>query len=337
MSATPDSPAPLAVEQLPPDQRALLSLLLAQGQRYHNVAQLLSIPEDAVRSRAHRALAALGGAPPAGLGDRDVERVGDYLLGQLSEGERIETLALLLDSGAASAWARGLAAGLAPLAKVALPEVPGEEGEPPARDRTPRRGTGSGPAGRGGAREPAGSPRPRAPLTRATIARAAVPLATAALVIAAVVVFAVRGTGSSAPPAGPITASAASASAGTASGTSVIGEVALRPTASGSHAAGVAAIISTGSGSGRDLAFSAQNLPAPPAGAHYVLWLYDSPSHFQALGEISSVKNGSVSPVGVALPSDASSFHGVVLTLETSGAPSAPSAPVLEGTSNSPL
>jgi hypothetical protein len=39
----------------------------------------------------------------------------------------------------------------------------------------------------------------------------------------------------------------------------------------------------------------------------------------------------------VPLPSDASLYHGVLLTLETSGAPKSPHAAVLLGSSTSPL
>jgi hypothetical protein len=114
----------------------------------------------------------------------------------------------------------------------------------------------------------------------------------------------------------------------------VLGEIRLSPTTAGGHAAGAVAIISAGSG--RELAFSATSLAAPGAG-HYVLWLYDSSTHFQVLGEIQSVSHGSVSPVAVTLPADASSYHGVVLSLETSTAPTSPSTIVLQGTSSSPL
>jgi hypothetical protein len=51
------------LDSLPPDQRAVLSLVLDRGKSYGEVAQMLGIPESAVRDRAHRALDALGGEP----------------------------------------------------------------------------------------------------------------------------------------------------------------------------------------------------------------------------------------------------------------------------------
>jgi Anti-sigma-K factor rskA/Sigma-70, region 4 len=51
------------LDRLPPDQRAVLSLLLERGRSYSEVADLLAIPERAVRERAHAALDALASDP----------------------------------------------------------------------------------------------------------------------------------------------------------------------------------------------------------------------------------------------------------------------------------
>lgn len=51
------------LDDLPPDLRATLSLLVDRGKSYAQVAELLGIPEQAVRDRAHAALDALAGAP----------------------------------------------------------------------------------------------------------------------------------------------------------------------------------------------------------------------------------------------------------------------------------
>lgn len=47
------------LDRLPPDQRAVLSLVLERGKSYGEVAAMLAIPESAVRDRAHAALDAL--------------------------------------------------------------------------------------------------------------------------------------------------------------------------------------------------------------------------------------------------------------------------------------
>jgi hypothetical protein len=167
--------------------------------------------------------------------------------------------------------------------------------------------------------------------------------AAGAALIAAIVVFVVAGGGSSNPPVGPIPASAATATTAatttstTASGSgnaNVLDTLTLSSPTSGSKASGAAEVIQ--SGSKQVLAFSASGLPSPGSG-HYVLWLYSSASKYKPLGEISSVKNGTVSPVGVTLPADASSYTGVVLTLVSASKPSSPGPIVLLGTGTTPL
>ena len=50
-------------DDLPPDLRATLSLLLDRGKSYAEIADMLAIPERAVRDRAHAALDALSARP----------------------------------------------------------------------------------------------------------------------------------------------------------------------------------------------------------------------------------------------------------------------------------
>jgi hypothetical protein len=51
------------LDRLPPDQRAVLSLVLTQDKSYADVASMLGLPEQSVRDRAHAALDALAGQP----------------------------------------------------------------------------------------------------------------------------------------------------------------------------------------------------------------------------------------------------------------------------------
>lgn len=51
------------LDSLPPDQRAVLSLVLDRGKSYREVGEMLGIPEAAVRDRAHGALDALAAGP----------------------------------------------------------------------------------------------------------------------------------------------------------------------------------------------------------------------------------------------------------------------------------
>jgi hypothetical protein len=118
------------IEQLPPDQRAVLQLLLKQGRSYDDLSSVLRMDADSVRDRAHLALETLG--PDTELSDDRLDEVADYLLGQQPASARAQTREFLAGSGSGRAWARVVAGELRPLAPDGgLPEIPadGEEVE----------------------------------------------------------------------------------------------------------------------------------------------------------------------------------------------------------------
>src|SRR5437868_6674010 len=139
------------LDDLPPDQRAALSLLLREGTQYADVAALLHIRERALHDRAHAALAMLAPREARGLSAERRQEIGDYLLGQTGDlAERLRTRSLLDSSPAAQAWARALAGELAPLASGPMPEIPDGAGPagsalPPA-PQLPVAGSGRAPA-----------------------------------------------------------------------------------------------------------------------------------------------------------------------------------------------
>jgi hypothetical protein len=112
------------LDSLPADQRAVLQLVLQQGRSYDDLAKLLGISADAVRTRAHAGLETLG---PDTSDRLDAERRGqisDYLLGQLSLSDRESVRHGLAGSAAGRAWARVLSDQLSPLARDGMPDVP---------------------------------------------------------------------------------------------------------------------------------------------------------------------------------------------------------------------
>ncbi|MDQ3770084.1 MAG: sigma-70 region 4 domain-containing protein [Actinomycetota bacterium] len=116
------------VEQLPPDQRAVLQLLLKQGRSYDDLSSVLRMDAESVRDRAHLALETLG--PDTDLSDDRLDEVADYLLGQQPASARAQTREFLAGSASGRAWARVVAGELRPLAPDGgLPEIPAEDEE----------------------------------------------------------------------------------------------------------------------------------------------------------------------------------------------------------------
>ena len=113
------------LDELPPDQRAALSLLLRQRKSYAEVAKLLGIPAHAVSDRAQVALAVLAPRQAREVTPERRKEIGDYLLGQQpGVAERLRTRTLLSSSEPARAWASEVASQLAPLAGANLPDIP---------------------------------------------------------------------------------------------------------------------------------------------------------------------------------------------------------------------
>jgi hypothetical protein len=109
-----------ALDNLPPDQRAVLQMVLQRGRTYDEIAGLLSIDRAAVRQRALDGFDAL--APAAVLPGPESALVTDYMLGQLPEKVAEQVYSYLQASDADRAWAQALAVILAPLGS--LPEIP---------------------------------------------------------------------------------------------------------------------------------------------------------------------------------------------------------------------
>ena len=335
------------LDSLPPDQRAVVSLVLKQGKSYAEIAGLLGIDEAAVRERAHAALGALapteGTPPPA----QRRAAVADYLLGQQPAQDADQTRDYLASSASGRAWARVVAGALRPLANGALPEIPGAETaavadaangaagsaqpEPANAPRTvavaeaaaptqpppPRRPSEASPADAGPPR------RPRQPGGSSKRAGAVLLGLVAAGLIALIVVLA---SGGSSKPKPKHTSTSTTSTTATPQ---IVGQINLTPQVHGSHAIGIGLLVAQGSQLALEL--QAQSLPPTTKSFGYGVWLYNSHSSAEAVGSAPPVgKNGRLSALA-AMPADTGNFRALIITRETSSRPTRPGPIVLSG------
>ena len=118
-----------SLDSLPPDQRAVLQLVLQRGRSYDEIAKMLSIDRAAVRERALGAFDALG--PSTRVPPERRALITDYLLRQLPDGAATDTHRGLAGSANERAWARVVASELGTLAAGPLPEIPTDGGAAP--------------------------------------------------------------------------------------------------------------------------------------------------------------------------------------------------------------
>jgi len=123
-------------DQLSAEQRAIIELVLKQGQSYDQLADMLAMPSTRVRELARDALVRLS---PVSADAVDAEwrgQIADYLLNAQSGPEQTATRGHLRRSESARAWGRSVLDSLEQFyADGGIPAIP--DGEPGARE--PRR------------------------------------------------------------------------------------------------------------------------------------------------------------------------------------------------------
>jgi hypothetical protein len=316
------------LDELPPDQRAALSLLVRQRKSYADVAAMLQIPPDAVHDRAQAALAMLAPGQARGLDAERRAEVGDYLLGQAGIAERLKARTYLTDSEQARSWALAVASELAPL-NGQLPEIP----EPAAND-VPHAPQAAAPAPAAAA-PPAAAVPPAAPPPGDDGAPPSKPLPSqpsssllggalvvAAVVIAIVVAVILLTNGSS-----KHKASASTTTKTNTTGPSVH-QIAMHSPAPKSRSVGVVEVLSEGGK--RAFYIEASHLP-PTHGFFYALWLYNNANSAEPLSKAPPVGKTGRLAGGALLPADAGNFRKILLTRETDTHPTHPGKTVLEG------
>jgi Sigma-70, region 4 len=310
------------LDELPPDQRAALSLLLRQRKRYAEVAAMLDIPESAVRARAHAALAVLAPRRARELTAQRRQEIGDYLLGQEGVAERLATRTFLNGSEPGRAWAQAISAELAPLAEGALPDIPPGPTPTSSAAAIPAGAQTLAQARQAGAGAGAPAPRSSGSLPSSRVGGALL----LAAIVAAVVVAVILITNSSSTHAKKTAAT--STTAKTTTGPTVTQRIPLRSPDPRSRSIGAMEVVSENG----KLAFviAAEHLP-PSHGFYYAIWLYNSPTSALPLSKSPPVGTNERLEGAAALPASAGAYHQVLLTRETSERPTHPGLVILQG------
>jgi hypothetical protein len=280
------------VDQLRPEERAVIELVLRRGLSYAQIGRALNVGEDRARELAHHAVARL---EPEGRLERPLDwiHLADYVLGQEPPHEADRTRAYLERSAPARAWVRSASGSLRPLFRPGdEPWVPPEPASPPA-------------------------PRRRGPPLAAAVAFALVLLA------GLVAVTALTGGGRSSGPREQAPDRAASPPGGRAR---VVGQVLLHGVA-GSGGQGLAGVVDEG---GRRRLVLQARLPRGAARGRYAASLANSRTDTRALAPLQN--DGSGAAQGAApLPADAGRFRFVEVVREDGQAPGRPGRSVLRG------
>ncbi len=343
-----------SLDTLPPDQRAVLELVLQRGRSYDEIAKLLSIDRAGVRERALAAFDALG--PRTGVPAERRALITDYMLSALPPRVADEVREHLASSPSERAWARVVASELQSLATEPLPEIPvesparAEAAKPHASDEAaaddePEPAV-AGSRGRRSllarhqASEPkeepaAAEPREKPAGARSSRTGGAILLAVVAVVaVAVVLVLVLSGGGSSKKHSSTLASSARTTTGRTSTASTtpqVIAQINLNPP-SGGAAKGIAEVLRQQGKKG--IAIVAQgltpNTKKPPNA--YAVWLYNSPTDSRILGFVNPgvSTNGRLQTAG-GLPINASHFQKLLVTLETQSNPKSPGTIVLEG------
>jgi hypothetical protein len=322
------------LDSLPPDERAVLQLVLQRGRSYDEIAEMLSIDRAAVRDRALRALDALG--PQTRVDDQQRHLITDYLLGQLPEKVADTVRERLGGSASERAWARVVASELASISAEPLPEIP--VGEVVKAAEAPTEQPQEEPEALAASKPPPDVPEPERPSSRVG---GAILLGIGALIAIVVVVILIASGGSkkktnstaattSTPTAASSTPTAASSTA-TSSTTpaQVTAQINLMPP-NGGKSAGIAEVLKKGNTNG--IAIVAQGLTPNSKHDAYAVWLFKPPSQSKLLGYVNPPvsTNGRLQTAG-GLPSDAGQYTELLVTIETQRSPHGPGKIVLQG------
>jgi Anti-sigma-K factor rskA/Sigma-70, region 4 len=295
-------------DQLSAEQRAIIELVLKQGQQYEQLGTMLGLPTSRVRELAREALVRLSPVSAAAVDADWRGQLADYLLNQQTGPEATATKGHLRRSEAARGWARSVLDSLDQFYEPAtLPTIPeGEPGAKPRRERKPKK-----PKAPKEPKEPRGD-RPARALSPAALdaiqrRRLAGLAALAVVVLLAVLVWPGKVlTGSDDKDSNASTKPASNQAR-------ILGQLVLRPVGDTSSKNAGVAVIAERAGK-RQLIVQAKLTPTKNRQA-YEVWLYNSRKDAKSMGAQVTDKNGTFQGAG-QLPRNFTKYRYIDVSLE---------------------
>jgi hypothetical protein len=288
-------------DQLSPEKRAIVELVLQQGKTYSELSEMLGMPEARVRELARDALVELAPVSVRGVEEDWRGQLADYVLGQQSGPEATATKGHLRRSEAGRSWARSLLDSLEQLyPNGSVPAIP--DGERGRAARRPAAAAASGPS------ESAGAPRGLSTADPVMRRRLLAGAGAAALVLLlAVLVW----------PIGVLTGDDNNSSKASSGATPAAAQTTTsqgQPAANGP--AGIAIVVDR-NGKKQLLVRAAKLAPSGQNEGYYV-WLYNSPTDAKPLGGQVTDQQGNYQAVG-AFPADYTKYKYIDITKQAIG------------------
>ena len=289
-------------DQLSPEQRAIVELVLRQGKTYNELSDMLNLPEGRVRELARDALVELAPVSVRGVEEDWRGQLADYVLGQQSGPEATATKGHLRRSEAARSWARSLLDSL---------EQFYENGSVPAIPEGERGSRGSR---RAAAAAPSREVRPGGGVLAATDpGRRRLLMAVAAGLIVLLLIVVIW-------PVGVLTgddddSGSSGADSTPASQNSSQGQQASGGQQSG-QPAGIAIVVQRNGK--KQLLVQAANLAPSGQSEGYYVWLYNSPDDAKSLGGQVTDQQGNYQALG-AFPADYAKYKYIDVTRQRVG------------------
>ena len=281
-------------DQLRPEQRAIIELVLQRQQSYDRLSDMLGMPTARVRELARDALVHLAPVTAERVDDEWRGQLTDYLLGQQTGPESTATEGHLKRSEPARSWSLSLIDSLDTLYSDGnRPSIP--QGEAPAR------------AGRAAGIGKAGAAGPLSPEAQRVVRRRRLLGGLAALAVAAVLAIVLLRGGDDDEGGGN-----SNTNQPNQNGAQVVGQVALQGQGN-ERGEGIAAI--TERNGQRQLVVQAQGLKPTGSGEAYEVWFYNSPRDARSIGAQVTDRQGNYQGAG-PVPANYEKFRFVDISRE---------------------